>query len=309
MEVKKLIEQSRHRFARALAHLDRDEEGTTLTEFVIILPAFILIFAASLQLSKLHHLSVEAQASATRTMWEQALDVSQDSSPASTHLNVGNASADAQTKLANRTAFKPVQAFNNSRWNALQSRGTMGESQQMLQALVSNGHISPSLGLSHYNNLFKAEPTYNEVDSFSVTNNLTTVANSRYSNLLLDDRTPNTPAPTVSPTSPFGNISGHLSSMSNPTTLANAAGVRYGMAYGENDNAQTYTSFGLPIEIKAGFDTLVAPYPHTRSEDQLRTTGMTRLTMQRSDAKLNHFSTLLGIEKDETLTFSNNISQ
>lgn len=307
--MKALIKQSRARLARALGHLDRDEQATTLTEFIIILPAFILIFAASLQLSKLHHLSVEAQISATRTMWEGALDVTQDATPSSTHLNVGNAASDAQNKLSNRTKFKPVHAFNNTRWNALQNQGTMGESQQMVQALVNNGHVSPSLGLANYELLFKNEPDYNNQDNYSITANLSTVANTRYSNLLLDDRTPNNPTPTISPSSPFGNVSGHLSSLGNTTTLSNAAGVRYGMAYGENDNAQTYTSFGVPIEIKAGFDTLVAPYPHIRPEDQARTTGMTRLTMQRNDAKLNHFNTLLGFERAENLTFSNSISQ
>ena len=65
-------------FVKCLGGLHHDEEGTTITEFVLLLPVFITIFAGMLNLSRLQHNSVEAHVSASKRLWDQAIPVQKD---------------------------------------------------------------------------------------------------------------------------------------------------------------------------------------------------------------------------------------
>jgi hypothetical protein len=52
-----------------LRRLHRDQRGTTLTEFVIILPVFIMVFAGILQLRKVGNVAVDHQVRANEKLW------------------------------------------------------------------------------------------------------------------------------------------------------------------------------------------------------------------------------------------------
>lgn len=59
----------RARFGSIFHRLDRDERGTALTEFVIILPVFIIVFAGILKLRKVGNEAVEHNVRANKKLW------------------------------------------------------------------------------------------------------------------------------------------------------------------------------------------------------------------------------------------------
>ncbi len=61
--------------ARIFRRLDRDEKGSALTEFVIGLPVYIILFIGILNLHQLEHGAVLVKAQAHSDMWEKAIEM------------------------------------------------------------------------------------------------------------------------------------------------------------------------------------------------------------------------------------------
>ncbi|MFB6264561.1 MAG: TadE/TadG family type IV pilus assembly protein, partial [Bradymonadaceae bacterium] len=64
-----------------------DERGTALTEFVITLPVFVVIFSGLVYLGRLTHGSMEVRLEATEQMWSRAMDVQHGSTTGFGHPN------------------------------------------------------------------------------------------------------------------------------------------------------------------------------------------------------------------------------
>lgn len=60
--------------ARLMRNLHRDEDGTSLTEFVICLPVFIIIFMGIWDLSYMSRDSVRVKTSAAKLTWQAAME-------------------------------------------------------------------------------------------------------------------------------------------------------------------------------------------------------------------------------------------
>ncbi|QDG51799.1 hypothetical protein FIV42_13910 [Persicimonas caeni] len=60
---------------RALSAFDRDERGTAMTEFIITLPVFIIIWVGMLNLYQVERQSVRVKIEAGKQMWVNAMDV------------------------------------------------------------------------------------------------------------------------------------------------------------------------------------------------------------------------------------------
>lgn len=63
-----------------LRAFDADERGVAMTEFIITLPVFILIFAGLLNLYRIERRSVEVKMLASKDMWKNAMSAAKDTS-------------------------------------------------------------------------------------------------------------------------------------------------------------------------------------------------------------------------------------
>lgn len=299
------IRHTRELFLERVRRLGRDEGGTTLTEFVIILPVFILIFAAMLRLSRIHHSSVEVQITATRQMWNEALQVERSDSVNSSFASSSEAVNDALDKLDERDEPTPVDGLVTQRWNALENQGHFGESWTMVSPLISAGYTSSDLDLDEYskvhspNNARFDEDPSNQLDPTNTLNDvvITKVARNLFNDAGSADDMPSAVVSTDVPQ--FNQASTGIHSFTG-TRMANGAGVRYGIALGKEEQTLSLIGFASPLELKAGFDTLVAPHAHSTTDEQMRTVGMTRLTMQDE----NLYQTLPGLQTEETFQYN-----
>ena len=116
-----------------LRRLLRDQSGTSITEFVIVLPVFLLIFAGIGRMYALQSTSTAIQLRATHTMWTRALEAQRQESTSSlsvavNHANIAAASDDAGAiSQAPQATPAPVKAFMRERWVRLKQDGSIGE--------------------------------------------------------------------------------------------------------------------------------------------------------------------------------------
>ena len=221
----------------AIGRLLADERGTSLTEFVLTLPVFLIIFSGMLQLSRLLHEGVRVKARASKGMWEKALDI-HNSGPTSLSFN------HKQPQIAAGNAVGEIQNHsspNGDGWatmkngpSGLMNNGTEGEARQATNILSNNpgpGVPSPS-----------GSPPDQQPGDFPET--------------VLDDSSFNQVGTGPSSLSPFTASAGLSAMGPNPAVFA---GTRYGMVVGEDQN--TVNIAGRSYDMSAGYDVLVSPEP------------------------------------------------
>lgn len=302
-----------HALLRAL-HLD--EEGTTITEFVVVLPVFVLIFGATLALSRLQHTGIETQISASSQMWTTAIAVQTDHSTMidPTLGNAQQGATEAQNILNTRNASPKTDAAKNfmiARWQAVESDGHMGASQAMLQGIQT--HMPANLGLDGYSKLYTAHNRYNEQtlalgdsvgDLFDPTqqraafNLLNDAPGAAAMPNTIPDQLGTTPYVLLDSSTPEGTIYNQaLTSGSN--RLALTTGLRYGIAHSNVTTPVVHSMLPAGIELSAGFDTLLAPRPALNATDYQRTNYVSHMTLMNESL----YSTLLAIDYKESFEY------
>lgn len=294
----------------------RDEKGTTITEFVVVLPVFVLIFGATLALSRLQHTGIETQITASSQMWTSAIAVQTDTNTI-IDPNLGNAqlgAIEAQNVLNMRNPSPKTDGAKNfmvSRWQAVESNGHMGDAQAMLQGIQT--HMPANMGLDQYNKLYTAHTRYNEQQlalSDSVGDLFDPTQQRAAFNLLNDApgaaAMPNAipdqlnPAPYILLDSSTDEGTIYTSALtSGSSRLSLSTGIRYGIAHSNVTRPVLHSMLPSGIELSAGFDTLLAPRPALDATGYQRTNYISHMTLMNESL----YSTLLAIDYKETLAY------
>ena len=290
-------------FARKIGELHRDEEGTTITEFVLLLPVFITIFAGMLNLSRLEHNSVEAHVTASKQLWDQALPVQKDDA-----TNGFTTYSDAQTRsaqnIANRTdpAKNNIRSFLLNRWNR---SGSLGDSNYMIQDIYNTALDASEFDLNQYHELSQSstamkrllqlESEGNSDLRLQLTDNINPLVSTQMARLVLDDAN-NSPVANAPSVNKLLDASAQIAGQSG-SRLAIGAGHRYGNV--ASSVSRDATLAGDDFDLYANYDVLVAPVAYETQTQQLRTIGISRLGMDAHTL----YSTILGIEGTETLRY------
>lgn len=265
-----MLYELNQKFHGLLARFHRDERGTSMTEFVAMTPVFITIFAGTLQLSQLQHSSIEVQVTATKNMWAEALPVQKSVAAKPMHSIPMTAAGDAITQINSRGQTMIGQAQDVARFGALAVRGTPGESWAITKLPEAAGLVDYDLN----------------TDDGKVANTLDKIVDKskgKSTHDLVNDM--------VSKPSGGGGLAGVFNGVLSAAGArpAIAAGIRYGQALGVAD--KTVNIGGQSITAEAGYDVLVAPFPHSNQGWHALTVGTVRMTLANNPS----VDTILGI--------------
>jgi hypothetical protein len=292
-----------------LAGLHRNESGATLTEFIIMLPIFILVFNGVMILGQFTRKGIETPIRAYQDTFEKVLPFQTDFGQW-THMQTAAAAASAGSQLAGDAKVHnlsgAVEATANvsegAAYTGLGLRGHMGESYARTNSVAA----LPGTTLKGCDGIGPAFPSdcidlndSNGLGAMSTSNGKLTsdlsdlTGGSDYADQLFND---GTNVPDFS-----GGGSGILSMVNSVISAAGirpvlAANIRYGTVYGEFK--EPYSFAGLSMDMQAQFSTLVPPTPKGATMDAAVATAITRTTMESHD----HYTDLLGIANDQPLS-------
>lgn len=286
-----------------LGRLHRGEEGATMTEFVIILPVFLIIFAGILKVTLLQSTTVQLKMAATSQLWRNTAQAQFSRAPGS-NVDPRPAGSNAVSTIG-ATNFN--HSFSNgvdsAKANGLRRDGTTGESAAALSSGSTPLDTQANLGNLPPSVSGQVRPTDQAILTRTGHTYTTANPNVRYTRQLVDDRgngrtqTANLPAAPA----PLNNM--NISGNSSQSVPAFAAGIRYGMASSRVPapaSAVNQLPFVGPGDLVAGYDTLIAPYPivdRPGSSDTFRPVGTARRFME----QYNQYDQLLGIERTRNL--------
>lgn len=235
---------------RILAALHHDSRGTALTEFVITLPIFIMVFVAISHLWKLEQMSTRTRMRAATTMWDQAMSVANGGMlPEFSRGLPQIAAVDAMSEITSYPSFGAGADAAALMKNAgLAASGSKDES-EMVSSFVSGAPGShPPYGSDFARNMTKDDFGPHPLPL-------------RYEWYFL-------------PFLPAGILS------FNPATRhALAIGTRYGLAGGHDSDSVTLS--GKSFSFEAHYDVLVAPVSATREHEWI-VVGFSRLAAEQS---------------------------
>lgn len=294
-----------HPSTSRLAQLTHDEDGTTITEFVLLLPVFLLIFIGMINLSSLHHAGLEVNISASKQVWAKALPIQMDQDSNAPAFNYNDAKAASNSNLTGRTdPGSPVRTFMQARWNAGEQNGSLGESHAMLGSVYSQSIDQTELDLNQFHNLGSSSPGMSRLLTLSqqgntnmqfngITPDLNSLVTTPMARQLLNDASTGMVSASSNTNGLLGGAQADLSSFNNHTLLAQGAGIRYGSV--SSKHARTLMIAGNSFELNANYDVLLAPVAYESQATQQRVHGIARFAME--DQLV--YNTLLGIQVDE----------
>lgn len=247
------------RFLRIANRFHRDQRGTSLTEFVICLPIFILIFVGVVNLNKLQDKSMYIKLQATNRLWTNAIPVQK--SKVNLHMLPVAGGGKATAEIASHIKDPLSDTIGMASTVGLAATGHFGES----YALVKPIDMMADVFTSSMNLEMRGDPVYNGQE---------------LARDLLDDG--------LIKSLPSG--SGPLAAFNAFITASGArpaiaAGIRYGLAAGHADADVTFA--GQSYQLSTVYDVLVAPKPTS----EMVTTAVTRLAVESHKP----FSGVLGI--------------
>lgn len=307
------VERLVQRLRRALGTFHVDQRGSTLTEFVIVLPIFVLVFNGVMILGEFTRKGSEAPIRAYKQTFDQALVFQKDFFTADWNVVPATAAVDAADQLAGTSMMGDSSPAHNSSgavevvanvtegaaYGGLGFRGTMGESRTRAGAIA----VVPGTKLYGREGPGPAMPADSTRldgtgDEDRITSDLKDlVGESEYAFDLLNDG--------VSPSSFSGSGGGAFSALNSLVTAAGirpafAAGIRYGTVSARHE--EDFTFAGRTISIDAHFSTLVPPgttgddtcpvFGQGPRCDAARATTVSRLTMEGHE----QYKDLLGIQ-------------
>ncbi|MEZ4460813.1 MAG: pilus assembly protein [bacterium] len=251
----------------------RDESGTTISEFVITLPIFIMCFVGTLQLGMFNEKSVKTWARAHKNTFEQAIPVSKNRfSVMHMQPTVGAGLSAAGLAFGN----KPIHQSGVQRGLILAAEGTtylqMGLKGHWGESATRTWPVDQIVNMRY-------------VEGYRSSNSSTIIGNSKLAKDLLDESVGNFSG---SGGGALGAINALLSGSG--VRPAMAAGQRYGAVFGfATDNMNVA---GYPMSFRAHFNTLVPPFPLKGFEAAAVPTGVVRITMEGT----SQYKEILGIK-------------
>ena len=251
-----------------LQRFHKNQRGTTLTEFLITLPIFIVIFVSMVRIGQFELTAGVVWETAYQDTWAKALPLSQAQVVAADslhkHGNPNVAGGAASGQLAEHSTYNRiggiksvVTRLENRTYSGLQSSGHWGESME---------RVRPS---AEYLN-------FDQVGSHLTGQPSTIIGSSSYAKGLVDDS-----GGTV--TTPNGGSG---------VAAAVGAGVRYGTVFGKSEINPVIMGINIPMYIH--FNTLVAPMPFTESTTTMEVARDVML-------KQLHYRNILGISMSQPL--------
>lgn len=253
------------KFFSLLRGLDRDERGTSMTEFVITLPMFIVIFAGVGSLTRMEKESVRTKLAAARATWNEAIPV---------HNTQGNMFPGFEHTM-------PVLAAANELSELSSHPSPGGDLPQLLSSIgLLQGHLK------------QAERTTDWWKS-AVRGNPPAVPKegADFAKKMTSDSAVFDPLPF-----PSGRIV--VFALSVPYSLggsrhAQGAGIRYGTAAGSASRSGSIRMYNFNYEN--GYDVMVSPAAVGGSLiDEMVTVGFSRIPAQKESACLGN---VLGVDK------------
>jgi hypothetical protein len=271
-----------------------------MTEFVIMLPVFILIFVGIVQLHRLQQAVNRAHIMANKSMWEQAKEV-QESSPASEWADPGRVAEVAPEPAENCPAerYHECAGFDWNKYKRLVDYGTFGEAlsgarfEEITDWLDRHENATNwlnedgSIDLRMYHEIYDTSDawgayavtaTWDRAHSdraFEIPHGLEQGALDHFNNATLEDD--DTPL-----------VGGQKSA------FAYAAGTRYGLILGNAVESASTTAGTFDYEIE--YQTLAPPRPMEKDDEGNFTVGTSRLLMTNSG-----FDKIPGFEYDVRL--------
>jgi hypothetical protein len=291
------------RWARRLSRwFNRNESGATMTEFVIMLPIFVLIFNGVMILGEYTRKGSEPPVHAYKATFGKVIDFQKSAFAVGWSMQSTAGGGYAGDQLAGTGWVSDASPVHN-RSTAVNVAANAAEA-STYGLLVTDGHMGESFartsapGLAmDINGCEGIEPPASN-DCYQLNGNgpderLTRditdlVGGSEYAEALLDDSIE------------FSGFSGNsfLDVLNDSLDIlgarpALAAGIRYGTVSGRHE--QSFEFGGLSKEMNAYYSSLIPPSTTGGSQgprvDALRATAVTRLTMESHD----HYSELPGI--------------
>lgn len=218
------------------ARLRVEEDGSSLTEFVMFLPIFIVVFAGIVNLGKLGYSTTQTQVMAQRDLWAKVIPVTHSISDAGDHVTSAGGGGIAAAHLGGLAGDS-----NNPQQLA------DGYEAIVMLGLAAGGHWGES-----YLRTAIAEPF---ADNLERTEDPDDILNERkFPTSILNDGVANV--------MPSGGVIGIVLEYisGSGVVAALAAGIRYGEVFGEKSESYTLGRAGN-FTSSAHYDVLVAPSP------------------------------------------------
>jgi|GEM_PF-4713514 len=260
-----LLQSIKAALSTPLRGFHADRSGATMTEFIITLPIFIMIFAGVANLSRLNKAVVRTSGVAYSQMWDKTIKV-QEGKSSNTHDSVSHSGSAIKTNM-NKYKYKQpedsvreiVRHETNSHGTGLARLGTLGESDARVHSARSK---------------IKFRGIHTDVTS----NIKGVVGDSDLGNRLFDD----------SASARTTTVSGSIGPR---TRMHFATGAYYGEEMGFDE--QIVKIAGQDFEVHQYYNTLVAPrWGHEKDAAQI-----VRGALNEVDA----YNKLLGIAKTQRL--------
>lgn len=272
----KLLQSIKAKLSTPLRGFIANESGATMTEFIITLPIFILIFAGIANLSRLNKAVVRTSGVAYSDMWDNALKV-QKGSPG-THTSARHSGTAIKENMKTYRDKQPenyvrqvVRRETNRHGDGLTLNGTLGES----NARVKAPHNAIKFRAIHSD----LTPNINSV-----------VGKSSYGKRLFDDSS-SARSFTYSSSGSFASLNAKLSGPA-ATRMVHATRAHYGEEMGTDK--QTVVIAGQKFHIHQYYNTLVSP--GWQREDAAA--AVTRTALNGIPA----YDNMLGIAKNQRLS-------
>ncbi len=243
-----------------ILRLLEDESGTTITEFVITLPIFIMCFVGTLQLGLFNEKSVKTWARAHRNTFELAIPSSKIRWSPYMQPTVG-AGLSAAGMLFGK---KPIHQTSVQRTLVMAAEGTT------YLGMGLKGHWGES---SARTAPIDAVVKMRYIEGYRSSNSSTIIGGSKLTKDLVDESIGSFSG---SGSGALGVLNGLLSGSG--VRPAMAAGQRYGAVVGFATDNMDVGGYHMPM--RAHFNTLVPPYPLKGFEAAAVPTGVVRLTME-----------------------------
>lgn len=251
----RLVQQPR---GAALVRLARCESGTTMTEFLILVPVFIIMFVGVLNLTKMNRSGVEVKMVAARNMWEAAIGKQTSLYPVPNMFN----HAGGAVALGNLGAPNDVP-------DALAVAGVTG--------MMVNGHWGESRAMVLPIDQMVAISSDHQDAHFSASG----VVDQQYALSLVDDKAGNNPKPLPAPPGGAHWLPWQPAYAVSFTGSRAAIGgnIIYGNVKGEHTKTVDINRLGS-FELGARYDVLLSPVRRNGVVGEFVSVGFTRLAAQ-----------------------------
>lgn len=292
---------------RRFAHrFHRDRSGTSLTEFVIMLPIFLLIFQGIVKLGQFTRKGSEPPVEAYQKTFGKTVEKQKDSPliPTSSHFHPSSGGGGALNQTWSKsppynksgTVRTVTKGAETAAYGGLIAGGHMDESAVRVTGTRAVADIKGCQGPTTPAAHKCVDLDIGTRDSYVKSNMEGVTGEAPYATDLLDD-SPGNDMDQSNASGPLGRLNGFISSTG--VRPAIAAGVRYGTVTGRSQ--RNYSFMGEDMDMRAYYSNLVPPAttggPNGPLADALRATAVSRLTMQGKD----YYAELPGIASRQPL--------